>query len=156
MQVVFCTSNKPGSLLIRAITWSRWSHVAIVLGDQVIEAVWPHVRVRPLADLLKDHPVHVVVDLPCRSETAARDALHSQIGKPYDLSGMFGLALHRDWQEDDRWWCSELVAWAFDQGGSPLFRPEAMHRVTPEHLWMIAPDRQRADLVFFPTLGDAG
>lgn len=27
---------------------------------------------------------------------------------------------------------------AFQQGGSPLFRPEALHRITPQHLWMIA------------------
>lgn len=155
MQVVFCSNKQPAALLIRAVTWSRWSHVAVVVGDQVIEAVWPCVRARPLADLLKDHPVHVVVDLPCRLESAAQEALRSQVGKPYDLSGVFGLALHRDWQEDDRWWCSELVAWAFDQGGSPLFRPEAMHRITPEHLWMLSPARQ-PDLVFFPNLGDAG
>ena len=31
-----------------------------------------------------------------------------------------------------------LVGWSFAQAGSPLFRPEALYRVTPQHLWMIA------------------
>lgn len=151
MQVVFCASRKIGSLAIRSVTWSKWSHVAIVDGDHVIEAVWPHVRRRPLPELLAEHSRHAVVDLPCRSSAAAIAAARSQIGKPYDLTALFGLLMHRDWQEADRWFCSELVAWTFDQAGSPLFRPEAMHRITPEHLWMLSPERQK-DLVFFSSL----
>lgn len=154
MQVIFCASRKIGAMAIRAVTWSKWSHVAIVDGDEVIEATWPHVRVRPLADLLTSQSRHAVVDLPCRSPAAAIAAARSQIGKPYDLSALFGLLMHRDWQEDDRWFCSELVAWAFDQAGSPLFRPEAMHRITPEHLWMLSPERQK-DLVFFTSLEES-
>ena len=42
-------------------------------------------------------------------------AVRSQIGKPYDKTGALGLGLHRDWQEDDAWWCSELIPWAAQQ-----------------------------------------
>ena len=139
MRVLFCTSQLPGALLIRAVTWSDWSHVALIDGDDAIEATWPAVRVAPLSDVIAAHSSHVIVDLPCRSSTDAILAARSQVGKPYDLTALFGLLMHRDWQEDDRWFCSELVAWAFDQGGSPLFRPEAMHRITPQHLWMLSP-----------------
>ncbi|MDY0385165.1 hypothetical protein [Trichlorobacter sp.] len=31
------------------------------------------------------------------------------------------------------------MAWSFHQGRSPLFRPDILHRVTPEHLAMLAP-----------------
>lgn len=154
MQIIFCASRKIGSMAIRAVTWSKWSHVAIVDGDEVIEAKWPGVVVRPLAELQVDNQYYTVVDLPCRSPEAAIAAARSQVGKMYDMTALFGLFMHRDWQEEDRWFCSELVAWAFDQAGSPLFRPEAMHRITPEHLWMLSPERHK-DLVFFSTLEES-
>lgn len=137
MRVLFCTSNLPGAVLIRSVTWSKYSHVALVDGDDVIEAVWHSVRVAPLAEVIAAHSAHVIVDLPCRSPDEVIKAARSQVGKPYDISALFGLLMHRDWQDEDRWFCSELVAWAFSQGGSPLFRREAMHRITPQHLWML-------------------
>lgn len=140
MRVLFCTSKLPGALLIRTVTWSDWSHVALVDGEEVIEAVWPAVRAAPLAEVIAQHSAYVIVDLPCADPAAAIAAARSQIGKPYDLTALFGLLTHRDWQEDDHWFCSELAAWSFDRAGSPLFRPQAMHRITPQHLWMLAPE----------------
>jgi hypothetical protein len=139
--LLFSTSNRPGALIIRANTWGKWSHVAgvDVLRGEVIEAVWPRVRIVPLDAWLADHPKHVVSWLPAAEPHAVISAARSQEGKPYDLFGALGLGLHRDWQESDKWWCSELWAWAFAAGGAPLFRPESMHRVTPEHLWMLSP-----------------
>lgn len=139
MKILFCTSKLPGAALIRAVTWSDYSHVAIIDGDEAIEAVWPCVRVSPLADVIASHPEHVIADFPCLSPIDAIKAARSQVGKPYDLAGILGIGLHRDWQETDSWFCSELVAWAFVQGGTPLFRPEAMHRITPQHLWILSP-----------------
>ena len=49
MRVLFCTSKLPGAAIIRAVTWSDWSHVAIIDGEEVIEATWPAVRITPLA-----------------------------------------------------------------------------------------------------------
>ena len=143
MRLLFCTSRLPGAALIRAVTWSPWSHVVIVDGDEAIEAVWPAVRVVPVTKVLASHGRYAFADLPCTDPAAVIAAARSQVGKPYDLSALFGLLAHRDWQEEDRWFCSELVAWAFDQGGSPLFRREANHRITPQHLWMLAPDGKK-------------
>ena len=150
MRVLLCTSNLLGAVLIRAVTWSDWSHAALVDGDEAIEATWPAVRVAPLSEVIAAHSLHAIVDLPCRDQAAAIAAARSQTGKPYDLTALFGLLMHRDWQENDRWFCSELVAWAFCQGGSPLFRQEAMHRITPQHLWMLAPEPSPPDLEFLP------
>lgn len=138
MRVLFCTSKLPGAFLIRTITWSDWSHVALIDGEEAIEATWPAVRVAPLSEVIAKHSAFVVVDIPCDDPAAVIAAARSQVGKPYDLTALFGLLVRRDWQEPDRWFCSELVAWAFEQGGAPLFRPEALYRVTPQHLWMIA------------------
>lgn len=141
MRILLCTSSLPGAALIRAVTWSQYSHAAIIDGDEVVEAVWPSVRVVPLAEVIAKHSAHVIVDMPCHSPSDVIKAARSQVGKPYDLTALAGLLVHRDWQEDDAWFCSELVAWAFAQAGSPLFRPEAMRRVTPQHLWMLAPNQ---------------
>lgn len=138
MRVLFCTSKLPGAAIIRAVTWSDWSHVAIIDGEEVIEATWPAVRVVPLADVLAKHSRFAVADIPCQDPAAVIAAARSQIGKPYDLTALFGMLARRDWQEADAWFCSELVAWAFDQAGSPLFRREALYSITPQHLWMVA------------------
>ena len=137
MRVLLCTTDKIGSRLIRAVTWSRWSHAAIIDGDEIIEAVWPRVRVSPLADALVSHTRWVIIDIPVADEALAIAAARSQVGKPYDLWGVLGLGIKRNWQEDDAWWCSELIPWAAKQAGTDLFRPEALRRITPEHLWML-------------------
>lgn len=138
MRVLFCTSKLPGAAIIRAVTWSDWSHVAIVDGDEVIEATWPSVRVAPLAEVLAKHSRHTFAEIHCQDAAAVIAAVRSQVGKPYDLTALFGMLMRRDWQEADAWFCSELVAWAFAEAGAPLFRPEALYRITPQHLWMIA------------------
>lgn len=139
VKILFCTSQKIGAVAIRAVTWSSFSHVAIIDGDEVIEATWPAVRVAPLAEVIAAHSAHAIVELPCRDPQAVIAAAASQIGKPYDYTAILGLGLRRDWQEEDAWFCSELVAWAFQHAGEPLFRAECLRRVTPQHLWMLAP-----------------
>lgn len=139
MRLVFCTSQRVGSRLIRAFTWSDWSHVALVDGGEVIEAVWPEVRAAPLNELLANHAAHAFVDMRCAAPGEVIRAARSQVGKPYDVTALIGMLARRDWQEESGWFCSELVAWAFEQAGTPLFRRNAIHRVTPQHLWMLAP-----------------
>lgn len=137
MKVLFCTSSKIGARLIRAVTWSDWSHVAILDGGHVIEAVLPEVRSTPIHRVLAKHTRHTIVEVPVPDEGAALRAARSQIGKPYDLFGMLGLGLHRDWQQDTDWWCSELVAYAIERGGLSVFRDGVLHRINPQHLWML-------------------
>lgn len=139
MKLLFCRSNTIGSRLIRLVTWSDWSHVAIVDGDEVIEAIWPRVRVAKLADVIVSHTELRIEDYPTPRDGEIVAAARSQIGKRYDLLGMLGIGLHRDWQDDDAWWCSELPAWACAQAGVPFFRAEALHRVVPQHWWMLYP-----------------
>ena len=142
IQLLFSTTRHPFSGLIRAATWSRWSHVALVAGPHVIEAVaLGGVRQVSKAYALQRASDYCLVDLPAHNAQAIIDAARSQIGKPYDWTAVAGLGLHRDWQEDDSWFCSELVAWAADQAGESWFRPEALRRITPQHLWMLSPER---------------
>ncbi|WP_115954009.1 YiiX/YebB-like N1pC/P60 family cysteine hydrolase [Cupriavidus plantarum] len=125
VRLMFSTTHWPLSAVIRAFTWSRWSHVAVIDGDTVIEAVAVHgVRRAPLKEAIERASDFALVDLPARSPEAVIEAAASQLGKPYDYSALVGLALHREWQDDGAWFCSELVAWAFDAAAQPLIRPE--------------------------------
>lgn len=140
IELLFSTTRSAFSGLIRAVTWSRWSHVALVDGGEVIEAHTLHgVRRISAIDAIDQIKRGVVVELPCRDPEAVIAAAASQIGKPYDYTAILGLGLRRDWQAEDAWFCSELVAWAFQHAGEPLFRADCLRRVTPQHLWMLAP-----------------
>lgn len=138
VRLLFSRRHHPGSHLIRIATWSGWSHVDLIDGDQLIGAVAPAgVVVTPLADRLALASTAAVMDIPCPDPRTVLEAARTQIGKPYDWIGVLGIAAHRDWQEPDRWFCSELAAWAFQVTGHPLFRASALFRVTPQHLWML-------------------
>lgn len=140
VQIIYTRNWLPGSLLIRLLTWSRWSHVALVVNDQVIEAaIGVGVRRRPLEELVAASSAWSIQALPVRDASALIAAVESQIGMPYDYLGALGIALRGNWQECRAWFCSELIAWAADHAGSPWFRRERIRRVTPEHLWMLAP-----------------
>jgi len=139
MQILLCRSNTVGSWLIRAMTWSSWSHAALVNGYQCVEATWPRVREVDTMDVILRHSDFTLIDLPCANPAAAWEAALSQVGDRYDWRALFGFLVHRDWAAPGRWFCSELVAWSFAAGGSPLFRPDLTHRVTPQMIWMLPP-----------------
>lgn len=140
MKVMFCRSNKIGSWLIRALTWSDWSHTVLLTPEgTAIEATWPCVREVPLEVVLTAHSEHQIEEIPCRDADAAAVWARRQIGLPYDWRALFGFIVHRNWTDPKRWFCSELVAGAFEEGGSPLVRADAVSRVTPQVLWMVAP-----------------
>lgn len=140
VRLLFSTTNLPFSWLIRTATWSDWSHVALVDGNTVIEAAAGHgVRELSLKDAIARCSAYEVVDLPASNPSAIIAAARSQLGKPYDWTAIFALGLRRDWQEDDAWFCSELVAWAAAAAGEDWFRCSALRRVVPQHLWMLPP-----------------
>ncbi len=141
ISLLFSNSRDPLSAAIRAFTWSRWSHVSLIDGYCVIEALAPDgVVVNDTEVALLRAREFELVELPCRNPEAVRAAAASQVGKPYDYTALLGLGLHRNWQDEDAWFCSELVAWAFEQAGEPLFRADCLRRVTPQHLWMLGPE----------------
>lgn len=141
VKLIFCTNPRnPLSWAIRACTWSRWSHVAIIDGESIIESVaLKGVIESHISDRIHKDSRWRIAELPCDDPAAVIACARSQIGKPYDYTAVVGLGLHRVWKDADSWFCSELVAWAFDSAGLPLFRADALQRVTPQHLWMLPP-----------------
>lgn len=116
--------------IVQAATWSWASHVDFVLPDGLLLGAVPDGGV----SLRAWSP-------PVRAERYTVDAhpfvlqcAQSQLGKPYDFVGVLGIGLHRDWAETDSWFCSELIAWAFQKAGKPLLRADHLDRITPRDL----------------------
>lgn len=140
IQLLFTRKRTVSSFVIRAFCGSLWSHVALVDGEHVIEAVGLHgVRRVPWAEALRGTSHHTLVDFIEADPVPVLRAAKAQVGKPYDFKAIFGLWLRSGWDETDAWFCSELVAWALEQGGHRLFRTKDIPRVTQQHLWMLAP-----------------
>ncbi len=143
------------ALLSRAIRWLSFSwasHVDIVLPNGVLlgALTTPGVCLhQPPAGGYR-RVERYAVDLPARPVLAF---LRKQLGKPYDWTGVVGWAIRRDWHDPRHWFCSELVAAAFEAAGTPLLRaPQS--RVTPQDLLMspwLRPLRQARAAVIEPS-----
>ena len=138
MKLVFCNSNMIGSWIIRKLTFSKWSHVAIVDGDTVIEAVWPRVRQTSLQHLIETHRDHEFAEVRVDDEAAALAFARAQIGKRYDWRALFGLTTPtRDWERPDQWDCAELAAAVINAGSKfKLFR--TLFRVSPQLVYLVS------------------
>lgn len=145
VQLLFTRRRMVGSLLIRGVTWSAFSHVEIVVGDKVIGSnMFGGVSLTPIRERLSQSSYAALVDMPCADAESVKTAALSQLGAGYDYAGLLGILLHANWlQVKGRYFCSEFVAWAFSQGGTPLLRTE-LARITPQHLWMLPAPAQTA------------
>jgi len=126
----------PVSAAIRFSTRSWASHAefvdtdrGITLGARSIGGV----KVRPYA---KDRYSRVE-QFTAKGILQAYEWARTQIGKPYDFSAIAGIAIDRNWRDETKWFCSELVAASFEHVGFPLLstRPSAaVWRYTPRDL----------------------
>lgn len=140
MKVHFCKSNDVGGLLIRLVTFSRWNHVAIEVGNVVYEAVAAGgVRRMPCRSFpgLWDKTESVSISVKRPDQMMA--FLNSQVGKPYDWMALIALPFRTTWQSPHKWFCSELVAKALSVSGAEITRRVPAARVTPRDLWIALP-----------------
>ena len=135
MKIIFATDGDPLSRVIRAVTSCPWHHVGVVFGDYVIEARFTGVIKTPLDDI-KARGKYAVVDCPVADEAKAEAFALAQVGKQYDLAGLISFPFRARWQNDSRWYCSELVAATAAAGGSPLVRA-GLSGVSPRDLWVV-------------------
>lgn len=138
MKLLFARRHTVGSLLIRFACWSHWSHVAVLHGDEVIEAVWPRVRTVPFEEWKREWSAWELVDFPCPDDAAGYAFARAQIGKRYDWTALVGIAFRQDWAKDSWWFCSEHSAASVHAARRTLFRAK-LPRVTPQHLYMLQP-----------------
>jgi len=108
------------------------SHSLIVDGDYAIEAkmlfldngkIRTGIRRVLLSEALVGATIIKDVSFKVPYAEAGLIWARAQVGKPYDFKGAFALFLvpNRNWQEDNSWYCYELVAAAIHNSGRKLF-----------------------------------
>jgi hypothetical protein len=131
----FSTSKGWASALIRWETWSKYSHVDLVMPDGRLLGArldgGVQIREMNYADFTK---IKRMVASVTNSQGIMLYALaHKQLGLPYQKKSILGFAIRKDGASTGSWFCSELIAWLFDKIGHPLtFKP--VNRVSPEDL----------------------
>lgn len=127
------------SRIIRFINWSNYSHVAYLAPDGTCYEAWrgsvqKWSGVEANASLFTAHTPGTVIDLYdlvtplTESQTAKIVAwMESQKGKKYDYWSIVHFITRRpEWtSSQDKWFCSELVAAAFQKVGRPLLNTDA-------------------------------
>jgi uncharacterized protein YycO len=121
------------SWLIRKFTHSDYSHAGVLYRyhERVycLEAVGKGVRLAPVSRLLDHYPDGIFYcGLKATDPTreAAIDFGFQQLSLPYDVLGLVQFALavifcsRRPTKQAERWFCSELVAAAYQRAGFPL------------------------------------
>ncbi len=143
MYIVFSSAPTITSLAIRTATVSSWSHVDMLWDDGTLIGSVSHAQGVHAAGVqkltLEERLQHSKINcyridrLDLRNEYAARDFAEQQVGKPYDWGGAFAIPFWngRNWQNDSKWFCSELIAACAVAGKTPLIRMNT-YRVTPE------------------------
>ncbi len=129
MILIFGRNNSWISKIIRARTLSKWSHVGILEGDHVVEAVGPKgVTVTPLKDFYARYIETDTRHLPGDIEKAK-----SKIGQPFDLHGLRLILIGMQSQRMDHWFCSDLVAFAahhIPDSARKWVTPGILHRLS--------------------------
>lgn len=138
MKVIFTSSNYPLPLAIRFFTGCRWHHCGIIYNDNTVIEASARGGVRGVTlNSFKARGKYCIVDFEVPKEVAAMTFLYSQLGKPYDWSGAIAYPFRGDWQNRDKWYCSELVAATLNVGGVSLFR-DGIRSITPRDLYINA------------------
>jgi hypothetical protein len=140
--MIFTNSKKPAAPLIRFVTWSQFSHVAVMIDDDtIVHADFKGVRVEPIKDLQDRSDNWMIVEYECENPQDVISACLTQVGKPYDFTGLVGIIIRDiDIQDDSKWWCSELPMYGSAAAKWPTFNLEFIHRLTPQH-WLMLPHK---------------
>lgn len=120
-----------------------YTHIAYVLNHDikndpvVIEAWQPKVRQGRLSKAHSPITPFKIWEIKGTEEQKAEieSYLKAQVGKPYDLMGLFGFPLRRkNIQDPDKFFCSELVFTALKQAGIELLQDTDPSEVSPRLL----------------------
>ena len=126
----FISNKSFMSLVVRVFTRSKFSHVDYIFNDGRAYSSLPKDGVGFNEDI-NDYIEEYTLEVP--SKKAVEDFLLLQQGKPYDWRAIISMPFCRCWEEDDKWFCSELICAAIKAGGVELYN-ESLDRITPRDL----------------------
>lgn len=123
------------SKLIEWFTWGNYAHVDVVLpnGDLIGARLFGGVRIRR-DDLAYSKVKRYAVDVPESTADAIYATLRHEVGAGYDWLGILSFPLRLRWNRPSKWFCSELVAWAFYINGVRLVAEPRFERLSPRDL----------------------
>ena len=111
LPVVFSRSNKPFCWLIRLGTLSSWSHCGIIDGEYVIDATLASgVRRIPFSEWKTHYTKYEIVKFPVKNTKESIAFARGRVGNKYDFLGIVSHIFHKDIEDKDADFCSELVA----------------------------------------------
>jgi uncharacterized protein YycO len=125
------------SWAIRRATFSEFSHVDYCFPDgRLLGAhIEDGVKIRPPDYEKFTKQQRYSVDLSQPQYEKLEAFLLAQVGKPYDKAAIVNMLVQRNWREHDKWFCSELIAAAFEHAGKPLLNPNVkVYRISPRDL----------------------
>lgn len=134
IKVQFSTSLEWSSAVIRKISHSPFSHVDIVTPDglllgasdspdaPVISGNARGVAIRPANYQAFGRRRIAEVFTTAAIADKFYELANAQLGCPFDTSALHAFLsdevnTNRNWRADDKWFCSELVTWAFEEAG---------------------------------------
>lgn len=147
--ILLSTGGAKVSTIIRGATVSRFSHAALYIGEgQIVEAIGSGVTLQSLRDAMSDDTLVSVYRRMRMSAEQAHQVVRyvrQQVGKLYDYTGVVGAGvtspsgfvislflspivtvggiaadLYNRANPDAAYYCSELVALAFESANVPL------------------------------------
>ena len=134
LPIIFARSNQIGSLAIRLFTWSRFSHVGIIDGDYVIEAVGFKGVIRtPIEEFKARYSYTEEAYFYCENVEHSLNLARAEIGRGYDWNAILGHIFRRRWDDTEAWVCSELYAHS-----SEMVRYDRVSSFTPEDCYKIS------------------
>ena len=144
--VVLAFAHNPDdwiSSVMAFFTYGKWTHVAIVKGEHVIEATAvgkpAGVREVTLRYFIQAHPRYHLRAVPCADPDKVWAFCESQLGKKYDWLWVLSWPFRLRRGHPNRWSCSELICAAFQHAGEPLLAgDDGCHSVTPRDFYLIS------------------
>jgi hypothetical protein len=110
-KIIFGSNNKPFSVIIKIFTLSNWCHCGIIDGDYVIDSTLATgVRRITLEEWKTHYSKYEIVEMPIKNLNTSLKWARAEVGKKYDMLGILSLAVRKNYEERDKWFCSELVA----------------------------------------------
>jgi len=122
------------SNLIRWQTNGQYSHAALQLPDGKIIEAWhkpAEVRIRPPLKDWSNVDAFDVEGMTAKQWTLAAQWTQMQVGKKYDFGGVLRFVTRWRKEQDDKWFCSELVFAALKYAGVNLLERVQASQVSP-------------------------
>lgn len=121
---------------IRWKTWSRWSHVDVLIAGEAYGASGTIGGVGFYSLDHKPYKKQAIVSIPVSEAQYIKfmEELLSKEGAEYDYSGIKAFLIRLNIHEEDKWFCSELLIEALHVA-EIIVSTEPSHKWTPEDIW---------------------